>query len=487
MFTFDYSANPTFSQVHLDPNRYLFIMGPVGSGKSSGAVLHCWLNSLKQTPQYDGVRRSKYAVIRATYPKLKSTTIRTWTHWFKPPLLDVVYDIPIRGMIKMPHPDGETSIEMELVYIALDRPEEVSKLQSMEVTGAHINEAHEVPEEVMQMLKTRFKRYPLDKKAGIRPVDPFIILDYNAVPTDHWLYLLAEETKPPKHAFYKQPAAVLKVRQGDSHIVDAEGNYYQINPDADNLENLEDDYYEDMLYGADADWISVMVMNNYGNLRAGKPVYPQYKDNLHFTDKPLNPLKGVPIIIGMDLGLTPAAAFTQLSPTGQLLVFDELVTEDCSIQEFCNEILKPHIRNNYADHRYMLIIDPAGSQRSQNDAKSAMQIVKGSGLPFRPAITNESVKRREAVIYFLRRIDGFKISSKCNVLRKGFISEYCYPKVQNAIKTKYREKPDKDMYSHIHDALQYAALECSEGRIAQRPKRQSATPDYSPADPIAGY
>ena len=57
------------------------------------------------------------------------------------------------------------------------------------------------------------------------PVDPFIISDYNAVSTTHWLYKLAEETKPEKDfSFYKQPPAVLK-------WVDHEGvAHYRENP-----------------------------------------------------------------------------------------------------------------------------------------------------------------------------------------------------------------------------------------------------------------
>ena len=489
MYTFQYSANRTFSQVHLDLSRYLFIMGPVGSGKSSGCVLHCWLNALKQPVQYDGVRRSKYAILRASYPELKSTTIKTWSFWFKKPGMDVlelVYDVPIRGLIRMPHPDGNSSIEMELIYIALDRPEEVSKLQSLEVTGAHVNEAHEVPEEVFQMLKTRFKRYPLDAQAGIRPIDPFIVMDYNGVPTDHWLYNLAEETKPPKHSFYKQPPAVYKIDRGESSIVDAEGNYYRLNPDADNAENLEPDYYEDMIYGSEADWISVMVMNNYGNLRAGKPVYPQYQDHIHYTDKDIKPMRGLPIIIGMDLGLTPAAAFAQLSPTGQLLVFDEIVAEDCSILEFCTEKLKPHLFNNYREYQYTVILDPSCNTRSQNDAKSAMQIVKASGLSFRAGKTNNQTKRREAVVYFLKRLDGLKLGPKCVVLRKGFISEYCYPRLLNQLKTRYKDSPEKNIFSHIHEGLQYAALECHEGKVSPK-KRHYESPDETPADETAGY
>jgi len=197
-------------------------------------------------------------------------------------------------------------------------------------------------------------------------------------------------------------------------------------------------------------------------------------------------MRGLPIIIGMDLGLTPAAAFAQLGPTGQLLVFDEIVAEDCSILEFCTEKLKPHLFNNYREYQYVVILDPSCNTRSQNDAKSAMQIVKASGLPFRAGKTNNQTKRREAVVYFLKRLDGFKLGPKCVVLRKGFISEYCYPRLLNQLKTRYKDTPEKNIFSHIHEGLQYAALECNEGRVAKKP-RPHESPDETPADETAGY
>ena len=511
-------ANNTFARIHQDPKRYLFCRGPVGSGKSSGCIWHILLNSFLQEPMWDGVRRSRYGVFRASYPALKSTVIKSWKHWFKS-LLTIVYDVPIRGEIRMPHPDGETEVLIELVFIALDREEEVNKIQSLELTGAHLNEAAEIPRGVHQMLKSRVNRYPDSADGGAHM--PFIIADYNSVPTDHWLYKIAEEEQPPKHGFYHQPSAMIMVRPGESGIIDLAGNCYIPNPEADNLgsyrpgveseppttisiwhpeirewfvPNLSPDYYEDQIYGAEADWVNVMILNNYGELRTGKPVYPEYIDSIHFDEKLLGPIKGIPIIIGMDLGLTPAATFSQLTPTGLFQTFDEIVTDDCSIRKFCEDFLKPHIQLNYRDHNFELIIDPAANIRSQNDAKAAAEIIKESGLPFRAARTNSPMKRREAIVYFLRKINGFKIGPKCGYLRKGFISEYKFEKKRLAIvnvrgdnSEMFKEKPDKNIYSHVHDAEQYAALEASEGKSAKKSRARRPSRANQPADSDAGY
>ena len=194
------------------------------------------------------------------------------------------------------------------------------------------------------------------------------------------------------------------------------------------------------------------------------------------------------------MGLTPAASFSQLTPTGLFQTFDEIVTEDCSIRKFCDDHLKPHLINNYNGYNFELIIDPAAVIRSQNDARSAGEIIKESGLPFRTARTNNPLKRREAVVYFLRKVNGFRIGPKCQYLRKGFISEYKYEKrrmtianVRGSYSEMFKEKPEKNIYSHIHDALQYAAMEVSEGKTAKRGRIKRQVNNSDPADGDAGY
>jgi hypothetical protein len=48
-------------------------------------------------------------------------------------------------------------------------------------------------------------------------------------------------------------------------------------------------------------------------------------------------------------------------------------------------------------------------------------------------------------------------SPKCERVRKGFLGKYHYKRVQVGFE-RFKETPEKDEYSHPHDALQYAAL-----------------------------
>jgi hypothetical protein len=237
-----------------------------------------------------------------------------------------------------------------------------------------------------------------------------------------------------------------------------------------------------------------MILNNYGELRSGKPVYAEYYDDIHYSPKLTEPIHGVPIIIGMDLGLTPAAAFMQLTPMGALNIFDEIVTEDCSIRSFVNDHLKPHILNNYPKHNYELLIDPSASIRSQNDAKSAAEVIKECGLHFRTAKTNNPIKRREAVIYFLRKVNGLFVGPKCTYIRKGFISEFKFERKRLAVMNVrssnadlFKEKWEKNIYSHIHEAVQYGAIECTEGRTGKKRPKTPGERYNQPADTTSGY
>jgi hypothetical protein len=502
----NYKVIPTFAQIHADPRKYLFCRGPVGSGKSSGCIWHIVLNAMKQKVWYGDTRYSRYAIIRASYPALKSTVIKSWKNWFKG-MVNIVYDTPIRGELRFPHPDGESMIDIELVFIALDREEDINKLQSLELTGMHINECAEIPRGIHQMSKSRINRYPQEPgDPTVRPVDPFIICDYNSVDTAHWLYKIAEEEQPPKHGFYHQPPALLLVDNNDPRIdtdepiIDVDKNNYVINPSADNIQNVPDDYYQDQVYGARSDWVNVMILNNYGLMQSGRPVYPEYNDTLNYSQLPLKPLKGVPLIIGMDCGLTPAAAICQLTPTGQIIVLEEIATEDCSIHKFCNDYLKPALINKYSDFNYTIIVDPAATQRSQNYARAATEVIGGRppygcGMPFRTGLTNVWEKRKESVVYTLRKVGGLLLDTNCTMLRKGFISEYHFEKKRTAINAgnsdpKFQDKPDKNIYSHIHDALQYAVMELTGGRTAKRRKARvtiNSTKTNVPADSSAGY
>jgi hypothetical protein len=79
-----------------------------------------------------------------------------------------------------------------------------------------------------------------------------------------------------------------------------------------------------------------------------------------------------------------------------------------------------------------------------------------------PASTNGFVGRREAVAKYLTRlVDGkpaLVVDPSCDMIRRGFNGRYQYRRLQVVGEERYKDVPDKNDYSHLHDALQYACL-----------------------------
>ena len=71
----EYTAEPTPAQFHASNAFVRGLVGPIGSGKSVACCMEVIRRGLEQAPGPDGVRRTRWAFIRQTYPELKSTTI----------------------------------------------------------------------------------------------------------------------------------------------------------------------------------------------------------------------------------------------------------------------------------------------------------------------------------------------------------------------------------------------------------------------------
>jgi len=117
---------------------------------------------------------------------------------------------------------------------------------------------------------------------------------------------------------------------------------------------------------------------------------------------------------------------------------------------------------NYPRYTIYAVGDPAGNSRKDTDEKTCFMELAEAGIPCMPAITNNFQARREAVAgYLTKLIDGqpaLIVSPEAKAIRKGFNGGYCFKRVQVSGDEKYRDMPDKNSYSHPHDALQYAAL-----------------------------
>jgi hypothetical protein len=70
----------------MDDSFFRGIMGPFGSGKSTVCIMDILRRASLQKPGKDKIRRSRWAVIRNTYPESRTTTIKSWHQWVGPEL-----------------------------------------------------------------------------------------------------------------------------------------------------------------------------------------------------------------------------------------------------------------------------------------------------------------------------------------------------------------------------------------------------------------
>ena len=229
-----YDAPPTLRRFMASDAFVRFAIGPVGSGKSSACVVEILSRAMRQRAGPDAVRRTRWAVVRNSYRELKDTTRRTFEQW-APAGVGSWREADFTYRLQAPLADG-TRVDCEVLFRALDRPEDVKKLLSLEVTGCYFNEVREIPKAIFDMMKTRVGRYPSKREGG--PSWVGIWGDSNPWHTQHWAYSLFKK-EIPGHEIYRQPSGRAK--------------------EAENLENLPAGYYDRLIEGQDSEWVKVYV------------------------------------------------------------------------------------------------------------------------------------------------------------------------------------------------------------------------------------
>ena len=469
-----YIAEPTPTLFHRSDAPVRGIMGPVGSGKTTACIMEMVRRGQEAPICYDGVRRSRWAVIRNTFPELKNTTIKTYQDWLPEHISPIKGGSPISTSLRIPLPDGSVS-EQEILFMAFDKPKDIGKLKSLELTGAYLNEASELPFELLETLRTRLGRYPAANMFDSEKQDPWfgVIMDTNPPPENHWWFNTFETERPPGFAVFKQPGGI---------VFDAFAGKYVPNPLAENITNLNEgyDYYMDKVAGSSDGFIRTMLMGQYGQVHFGKVVYPSYSDSVHVAPTVLSPQRQGKLILGFDWGLNPACVIAQLSVGGTLIILDEIAPEDCSLEEFLDKQVLPLVRAKYPAQKIIGVGDPSGRQREAISKRTPFGELRKRGIAAFPVGNNQFVPRKEAVEYFLARKDGFVMNPGCTTLRQGFLGGYRFRQVQSKGFGQYSERPEKNQYSHIHDALQYVCQYALQGVTRQQKKlsrRTRNTPD----------
>lgn len=412
-----------------------------------------------------------------TYKELRDTTIKTWLEWF--PESDwgpMIRSEPAYHNLKRRHPSNDgTFVDCEVIFLAVpDKDVAEQILASFEITGFFRNEGQFVDKEVIDELLSRCARYP-SKKGGPGATWFGGFIDLNAPVEGHWIPYMrgdiplppemgddekAAYRKPDNWRFFLQPPGLIETRV-DGKIV------YQPNPAAENQKHHRQSYME-MAQGKKKPWIDRRILNKVGLAIDGKPVYPTFSEDAHSSKTPLAVIDGWQIIVGLDFGRDPAAAFLQCV-NGNWRCLDELIGDNESAELFAPRV-KKRLVQRFGGMAAIFYGDPRGADGTQATEVTAYDVFGRHGMRVIPATTdNNPEMRRSTVESVLERRNGLLIDPSCLTLRTGLAGGYCYPQIKvRGLSGLYGEKPRKNRYSHIVEAMENALLGGGEGEAIIR-------------------
>ncbi len=438
--------------------RVPFIMGPVGSGKTTAALFRCLHYTASLPRCKDGIIRAKIAVVRADYRTLYKTTIPSWFSWFPQDFPGSKWiggaDRPGTHEVNFLTPRGrKINLIMEFQALGDKRIEDV--LRGWEGTAALMEEADLLDENALDFLFQRSNRYPrrdlLEGEASLRrcvmgslnpPGEP-----------DHWVV----------RRFIEHKMADGKENTNDEEL------YIQpsgMSPQAENKANLAEGFYEELLKGP-AHQVQRFVHGKVGWDRSGMPVYPEFDPRWHVAPAKLKPTPGQPIYLGLDCsGLHPAGVIVQRAASLQIRVLEELYFGRMGSTRFTEHLVAAlqeryrdcPLERGYYDPSNDYGADKEGGERSWIDI-----VQKAVHRPLNPAPTNEVPLRIEAVRNLLMTAigdeRGLLVSPGCAMLVNGFMSKYRFKLNPNGtMQNRDNPRPEKNDHANPHDALQYVCL-----------------------------
>lgn len=430
VYEITYNPIPTLLKFHQDPSQIRCIVGPVGSGKTTAVSMEVGYYLPRFLEKTHGIKHTRGVIVRNTYPELRDTTMRTFMRWC-PGGSHAVQ----KNEYTLRLPGGLT---IEILFRSCDRPEQVKQFKSLDITWYWIDESIEVPSEVKKMLKNRIGRWP--EKSPVR----FGIETTNPPDVEHDTYWEFDwgDTPPPGPLPERSPK---KNHRG----------FWQ--PPRENERNLRVGYYDDLIsdYEGDQDWIDMYVYGKPGVLIKGKLVFYNFRRGYHVADHPLIWNRGE-LWRGWDnSGNVPACVIVQKVDTMKAQVLREFNHDKMGIVDFgkwvvaqCNEMFPGASFRDWGD--------PAGentySKKTGGFTSNAQLMRSECGINVQPSDQNLTA-RIQSVDQCLTRYDGLLIDPSCVRLINGFMGGYCYPEIGTT--GVYQDKPGKNRFAHVHDALQY--------------------------------
>lgn len=461
-----YAPPPTVADFirEYSPGELFFdwIIGPVGSGKTTGIFFKlAYMASLQAPSPRDGIRRSRAVIVRNTMPQLRDTTITSWNYWFKE---------PASGMWRGQNTSNAVflmkfnDVECEVLFRPLDTPDDVARVLSLEVTFAIIDEFVQIDKAIIEALSARCGRYPPAIDGGATNWGMWG--SSNPGNEDSWWHDKLEDALPSNWVYFKQPSGFSR--------------------DAENLDNLpgRQNYYHSLAEGKSEHWVKQFIETQWGWSLDGTPVLKTFAPHIHVGKRPLPYNPHLPLIAGFDPGMSSAMVFGQMDFDGRLLILSELVQDGYGAQRFISERLKPHLRLRYPNLRELIVTpDPAAFSRSQSDERSVVDMFKKAGYHVEvPDMNNTLAPRIAAMEHFTTRLvmgqPAMLIDPSCKAVTRALSTGWRYKVKKDEERA---PEPEKNSHSHPADATGYLCKYCAHQHPSYAGARSKVTLPLSAA------
>jgi hypothetical protein len=426
-----------------------FVLGPIGSAKTTCSIFKIFAFALRMPVCKDGVIRVRGAAIHENLRALQRTGLESF-HGFFPKGFPGAHfeggqDRPFKGILRFITPQGRR-LQIILDGFGIGDHSIEQLLRGYQCNFFWNVEADLLSREVpaQEFARVAQERYPGRGQLANRDdkVPGCVWGDLNPPLISHWINEDFCEKPREGYVLHRQPSG--------------------LSDQAENRKYVTRESYEALAKTLPPDGVRRFVHGEFGLVGDGALVYPEYDHAIHCAKQRLAPLDA-PLRIGLDAGGTPAAIIGQFTPRGHMRWLREITTEPITsagrFAEMLIDLLQAEFRGLPIAHGWG---DPSAFHGVDRQAgeMSFMEIVgKALNLNILPTPTNETGARQESVAYFLRKrldSDGAPFFQHCpsmKMVQAGFQGGFTVR--LNPHETTDRIAFVKNKYSHPHEAGQY--------------------------------
>lgn len=489
-----YSTNhaPTLAAFMRSDAFGRLIAGPVGSGKTTACIIEILRRASQQGLGEDGLRHTRFAIVRQTLRQLKDTVLKDVKEWFS--------ELGEYRVSENTFYLNFERIRSELIFIPLDDATDQARLLSSQLTGAWLSEAIEMDVNVLAPLSGRIGRYP--NGANGAPTWYGLIADTNFPSEgDPWHNFMTNPS--PDWSVFTQPSGLSANAENLNFLLQTEASL-KLPLNHPVRQALGRKYYQRLvdMYGLEHDWTKRYVRAEYGDDPSGTAVFrTSFVQNFHVVDHTY-PVPGYPLIIGQDFGRDPWSVICQIDHEGRLVVHEEVpgtasgqptrpgnLEENIGLEQHITRNLAPRLlQDKYHGLKIAVVGDPSGVAKNSISEENSIDALKRLGFSAFPAPTNDLEPRLRSVeAYLLRHIGGKPAlainKDECPTLIRGLNGGYKFERTRQGQR---KPKPAKNEYSHVNDALQCVTLVGHGGALQHivsslAPRRRQRTGQVSPA------